>query len=128
MRVPKDLEKMATGLSKAFDDFIKDGPTEFLKSTLFDRLSADHGRDSLQATRLDDYKALFQDLPMPLALTLPRQPWMARQLPKRCCSLSPFNGHRRTMRKWQPCSRPTTARMQATPIVKSRLFINTLNE
>lgn len=76
VRIPKDLEKMATGLGKAFDDFIKDGPTGFLKSTLFDMLSTDHGRDYLHATSVDDYKALFQDLPMPLALTLPRQPWM----------------------------------------------------
>jgi arachidonate 15-lipoxygenase len=76
VRIPKDLEKMARGLGKSFDDFIKDGPTGFLKSTLFDMLSADYGRDYLQATSLDDYKALFQDLPMPLSLSLPSQPWM----------------------------------------------------
>lgn len=49
VRIPKDLEKMANGLAAAFDGFIKDGPTAFLKSTLFDMLSADHGRDYLQA-------------------------------------------------------------------------------
>jgi len=76
VRVPKDLEKMATGLDQSFDTLIREGPTGFLKSTLFDMLSADHGRNYLQATSLDDYKALFVDLPMPLPLTLPQQAWM----------------------------------------------------
>ncbi len=75
-RIPADLETMATGLEKVFADFVANGPTSFLKSTLFDMLSRTHGRNYLQAQSLADYEALFISLPAPLMLSLPRQDWM----------------------------------------------------
>jgi len=76
LRLPADLEKMARGLTEVFDDFAANGPTAFLKSTLFDMLSADHGRNYLQARSAQDFEALFQTLPRPQMLDLPRQDWM----------------------------------------------------
>jgi arachidonate 15-lipoxygenase len=78
-RIPGDLEAMATGLEKVFADFVANGPTAFLKSTLFDMLSRTHGRNYLQAKSLADYEALFISLPAPLMLALPRQAWMPDQ-------------------------------------------------
>jgi arachidonate 15-lipoxygenase len=74
--IPKDLEKMAVGLETVFGDFIKNGPTAFLKSTLYDMLSETHGRNYLQATSVHDFRDLFIDLPPPLTLALPTASWM----------------------------------------------------
>jgi len=76
VNLPKDIEKMATGLAAVFNEFIATGPTAFLKSTLYDMLSETHGRDYLQAETLDDYQSLFAILPAPLMLQLEQQAWM----------------------------------------------------
>ncbi|MFO1386722.1 MAG: hypothetical protein U1F55_11225 [Chitinivorax sp.] len=76
VNIPKDIEKMATGLEKVFGDFLQNGPTAFLKSTMFDMLSTEHGRDYLQAKSQQDYDDLFISLPTPLMLALDKQPWM----------------------------------------------------
>ena len=78
VRLPKDIETMATGLEKSFNGLMQEGPTAFLKATLFDMLSADHGRAYLQADAVADYNELFMDLPLPQALTLERQEWMTQ--------------------------------------------------
>ena len=75
-RIPKDLEKMASGMKAVFEEFIHSGPTAFLKSTMFDLLSNDYGRDYLRPETIDDYEALFGSLKKPLMLSLPMQPWM----------------------------------------------------
>lgn len=75
-QIPQDLIKMATGLELAFTQFCQDGPTAFLKSTLFDMLSCDHGRNYLQARSIDDYSSMFAQLPIPEMLSVERQPWM----------------------------------------------------
>ena len=76
MNLPKDLERMATGLKTLIEQMVKAGPTEFLKSSLFDLLDHDPGRDYLQAQSIADYEMLFDSIDKPLMLTLPRQPWM----------------------------------------------------
>lgn len=76
LQLPKDLETMARGLEQVFADFANNGPTAFLKSTLFDMLRRDHGETYLQARTIADYEALIELLPTPLMLDLPRQPWM----------------------------------------------------
>lgn len=76
VNLPKDIEKMATGLSTVFKDFLANGPTAFLKSTLFDMLSETHGRNYLHAETLDDYESLFIALPKPLMLQIKSQAWM----------------------------------------------------
>jgi arachidonate 15-lipoxygenase len=75
-RIPKDLEKMATGMKAVFAELIASGPTAFLKSTMFDMLSTDYGRDYLRPETIDDYEALFGSLKKPLMLSLSAQPWM----------------------------------------------------
>jgi arachidonate 15-lipoxygenase len=74
--LPKDIEAMVTGLEKMFREMLATSVTAFLKSTLYDMLSAKHGRAYLQAQSLDDYAALFPIMPKPMALALERQPWM----------------------------------------------------
>ena len=76
VNIPKDIEKMASGLAAAFKEFIATGPTAFLKSTLYDMLSETHGRNYLQAETLEDYQSLFAVLPLPLMLQLEPQDWM----------------------------------------------------
>ncbi|HEX5754758.1 MAG TPA: lipoxygenase family protein, partial [Arenimonas sp.] len=78
VNLPKDIEKMATGLSTVFKDFLANGPTAFLKSTLFDMLSETHGRNYLHAETLDDYESMFIALPKPLMLQLQQQAWMPK--------------------------------------------------
>ncbi|MBV1921708.1 MAG: hypothetical protein KUG73_13600 [Pseudomonadales bacterium] len=78
VNIPKDIEKMAAGLKEVFDDFIKNGPTAFLKSSMNDMLSTDHGRDYLQAKSYEDYEALFDTIPKPLMLTMEVKPWMKK--------------------------------------------------
>ncbi len=78
VNLPKDIEKMATGLAAVFKDFIVNGPTAFLKSTLYDMLSETHGRNYLQAETLEDYQSLFAVLPQPLMLQLEQQAWMPK--------------------------------------------------
>lgn len=84
MNLPKDLEKMLLGLDQVFGEFLKNGPTAFLKSTLFDMLSADHGRDYLQPQTTQDYADLIGSLPQPLMLSIEPQPWMPQDGLKPC--------------------------------------------
>jgi|CXWL01.1.fsa_nt_gi arachidonate 15-lipoxygenase len=74
--LPKDIEKMATGLATVFKDFLANGPTAFLKSTLFDMLSEEHGRNYLKAQSFDDYASMYAAMPVPMMLQIPQQPWM----------------------------------------------------
>lgn len=92
LNLPKDLEKMATGLEKVFKAFIVNGPTAFLKSTLYDMLSEEHGRDYLQARTEADYESLFVSLPKPLMLSIERQDWMP-DTPAKPCEQDWFFGH-----------------------------------
>lgn len=78
VNIPKDVEKMVVGLEEVFAEFLKDGPTAFLKSTMFDTLCTDQGRNYLQAKSLEDYEALFDTIQKPLMLTLETQPWMPK--------------------------------------------------
>ena len=59
MNIPKDLERMATGLKTLIGEMVKIGPTEFLKSSLFDLLDHDPGRNYLLPQSLSDYEMLF---------------------------------------------------------------------
>ncbi|MFT5717093.1 MAG: arachidonate 15-lipoxygenase [Oleiphilaceae bacterium] len=74
--VPKDVEKIITGLAEIFAEFEKEGPTAFLKSTMFDMLSTEKGRDYLQALSSKDYKTVFDSLEIPQTLNLERKSWM----------------------------------------------------
>lgn len=89
--LPRDLEKMLTGLDAVFKDFLANGPTAFLKNTLYDMLSETHGRDYLQAKTIADYEAQFIHVPRPLMLDIPVQPWMGRDL--KPCEQDWFFGH-----------------------------------
>ena len=91
VNIPKDIEKMATGLKEVFDDFIKNGPTAFLKSSMNDMLSTDHGRDYLQAKSVEDYEALFDTIQKPLMLTMETKPWM--QTDSKPCEQDWFFGY-----------------------------------
>jgi arachidonate 15-lipoxygenase len=77
-QLPKDLEKMLTGLETVFKDFIANGPTAFLKSTLYDMLSEEHGHDYLLAKSIEDYESLFIAVPRPLMLDIERKDWMPK--------------------------------------------------
>src|SRR5690242_2201784 len=76
VNLPKDLEKMLSGLDAVFKDFIANGPTAFLKNTLYDMLSETHGRNYLQAKTIADYEDQFIKVPRPLMLDIAPQPWM----------------------------------------------------
>jgi len=91
VNIPKDLEAMVTGLERMFKEMLAEGPTAFLKSTLYDMLNGEHGRAYLHAQSIDDYAALFPQMPKPAALTIERQSWMpAEGAP---CEQDWFFGH-----------------------------------
>lgn len=74
--LPKDMLAIVGGLDKVFKEMLATGPTAFLKSTLYDLLSATHGRQYLHAQTVDDYAKLFPCFPTPASLAIERQPWM----------------------------------------------------
>jgi arachidonate 15-lipoxygenase len=76
VNVPKDLERMLTGLEKVFKDMLANGPTEFLKSTLYDMLRERHGHNYLIPQTIDDYEAQFIHVPTPLMLAIEHRDWM----------------------------------------------------
>ena len=76
LNLPKDLARMAKGLDEVFHEFIKTGPTAFLKSSLFDMLDCDPGRNYLLPKSIADYELPFATYPQPMSLTIPRQNWM----------------------------------------------------
>ena len=82
--LPKDLAKMAKGLERVFREFLENGPTAFLKSTLFEMLSEEPGRNYLQAQSIEDYERLFISLPTPLMLSIKPQAWMPQGQGKPC--------------------------------------------
>ncbi|MGQ0801165.1 MAG: lipoxygenase family protein [Pseudomarimonas sp.] len=90
--LPKDLEQMAVGLREVFAEFIRTGPTAFLKSSLFDMLTHDPGRDYLQAQSIADYEAQFDLLPQPTMLRLQQQSWMP--------PLDAVNGEKPCLQDW----------------------------
>ena len=73
---PGDIQKMVQGFMKIQEQTKIEGPTAFLKSTLYDMLAHDKGRDYLHAKSVEAYQPLHQKLPNPLLLTLPQKPWM----------------------------------------------------
>ena len=76
--LPKDVEKMVTGLGEVFKQFQSEGVTAFLKNTLYDMLRDEHGGDYLRASSFDDYaKVLFKILETPAAYRYAPQDWMA---------------------------------------------------
>ncbi|MGH8029565.1 MAG: lipoxygenase family protein [Arenimonas sp.] len=89
--LPKDLEKMLTGLETVFKDFIANGPTAFLKSTLYDMLSETHGHDYLLAKSIDDYEAQYIAVPRPMMLDIERRDWMPAD--DKPCEQDWFFGH-----------------------------------
>jgi arachidonate 15-lipoxygenase len=76
VQLPKDLEKMYTGLEQVFGEFLKSGVTAFLKSTMIDMLRDHKDGNYLRARTIDDYANLFSVLPKPLVLTLEKKQWM----------------------------------------------------
>jgi arachidonate 15-lipoxygenase len=91
VNLPRDIEKILTGLDALFREFIATGPTAFLKSTLFDTLNEEHGRNYLLAQSIADYEAQFLALPTPLMLALERKPWMPAE--GKPCEQDWFFGH-----------------------------------
>ena len=77
--LPQDIERMAKGLDEVFKEFIQTGPTAFLKSSLFDMLDVDPGRNYLLPKSISDYESLFASFPLPMSLTIPLQSWMPKQ-------------------------------------------------
>ena len=75
-RLPKELFMMLKGLVEVFNQFRDEGFTAFLKSTLFDMLDYGDGREYLTAKTLADYQKLYNDAPLPLALTIEAKSWM----------------------------------------------------
>lgn len=73
---PGDIQKMVQGFMKIQEQTKIEGPTAYLKSTLYDMLGHDKGRDYLHAKSVEGYKQLHQKSPKPLLLTLPQKPWM----------------------------------------------------
>ncbi len=76
VNIPKDVEAMVLGLERMFKEMLAEGPTAFLKSTLYDMLNGAHGRAYLHAGTIADYAQLFPVMPKPMAMTIERQPWM----------------------------------------------------
>jgi arachidonate 15-lipoxygenase len=91
LEIPKDVAAMVTGLEAMFKEMMAEGPTAFLKSTLYDMLHGKHGRAYLHPKSIDDYATLFPVMPTPAALAIERQPWMpAEGAP---CEQDWFFGH-----------------------------------
>jgi arachidonate 15-lipoxygenase len=73
-----DIEQLFAGLAELSAEALAEGPTAFLKSTLWELLRRPElgDRDLLQATSEEQYENLIDSLPKPLALTIERKPWM----------------------------------------------------
>ncbi len=79
VNVPKDVQQMVVGLDEIFNEFLATGPTAFLKSSLFDMLNHDPGRNYLRTQSIDDYRMLFDTIELPQMLRIEQQPWMPQQ-------------------------------------------------
>ena len=75
-RLPKDLFKLVQGLKTVMQEFKTEGPTAFLKDTIYDTLCTENGRNYLQAESFQDYIDLYKKLPQPLNLHIEEKPWM----------------------------------------------------
>ena len=75
-KVAKDLDTVVVGLAKEFKQIEAEGPTAFLKYTLYDVMNPGGDRSYLSAKKMEDFVALFNTLPLPITVTLPEQPWM----------------------------------------------------
>ena len=117
INIPKDLAKMASGLKQVFEEFLAQGPTAFLKSTLYDMLSETHGRNYLQARSESDYEALFATLELPMMLQLQHQDWMVGN--DKPCQQDWFFGH------LQIAGFNTTniCRVVTTPVAESKMVL-----
>lgn len=73
---PGDIQKMYAGFMKLQEQAKTEGPTAHLKSTLYEMLANDKGRDYLHASSVEDYQKLHEQLSTPLMLAIERQPWM----------------------------------------------------
>jgi arachidonate 15-lipoxygenase len=75
-KLPKDLEKILFGFNKLTSEFSRHGAPALMKSSMYDLLSTEHGRDYRHATHVDDYDRLFDTIKKPQVLSIERQPWM----------------------------------------------------
>lgn len=77
LNLPKDLLKMITGIEAVIEEVKSEGPTALLKSTLYDLLNNNGKRDYLNATTIQDYRALYQSFETPpLTVSIKNKPWM----------------------------------------------------
>ncbi len=76
--LPKDLEKIFLSIDKTIKELEAEGPTAFLKSTMYNILSTEVGRNYLLPECEADYEALFTELPKPATLTIPSKDWMLK--------------------------------------------------
>ncbi|MFT4927329.1 MAG: arachidonate 15-lipoxygenase [Phenylobacterium sp.] len=87
----EDIEKIVEGMKKVAEESKEDGPTAFLKSTLFYTLSRDHGGSYLIAKTEQDYEKLFDSIDKPEILTIESQDWMVGN--EKPCLQDWFFGH-----------------------------------
>lgn len=73
---PGDIQKIYVGFVKLQEQAKTEGPTAHLKSTLYEMLANDKGRDYLHASSVEDYRKLLEQLSTPLMLAIERQSWM----------------------------------------------------
>ena len=69
-----DVKDVIEGLSALVAESVREGPTAFLKSTLFDILQ----KNLLQAAAEQDYEDLFMTLPTPQMLAIEQKDWMPK--------------------------------------------------
>lgn len=70
-----DVKTVLDGLPKLAAEAVQEGPTAFLKSTLFDILN----KVNLQALAEKDYENLFITLPTPQMLAIEERDWMPKE-------------------------------------------------
>ncbi|HEX6244331.1 MAG TPA: hypothetical protein VFZ61_25615, partial [Polyangiales bacterium] len=76
--LPLDVTKIVGGLEAATAQALREGPTAFLKSLVFDMLALVNDGDSnpLTAKSSADFEPLISSLPQPAMLTIPQADWM----------------------------------------------------
>jgi arachidonate 15-lipoxygenase len=78
--LPRDVEKMLAGVEVLRAGFEKEGTTAFLKSTMYELLRAEEDRSYRHAKEQADFDRQYSSIKKPLALTIPRKPWMSEDL------------------------------------------------
>jgi arachidonate 15-lipoxygenase len=76
----QDVLKLVDGMFEAAAEAVEEGPTAFLKSTLFDMLAPKF----LLATKEADYESLIATLPKPQMLAIEAKEWMLPKDVKPC--------------------------------------------